>query len=996
MVSLSSHVLVKPSITPTEIPISKNISAPVFIVPHMANRDFERTEANTNVSSVPSCLLVVRMFSLREQIRPTKATTDQVWRKRPAQQVATTAQMSAKRFKSNSSLSSSHTTGQDARRPRIPPTRSSPDLSVKAEQWFDETNEHPMEVSFFDNDPPYFMKNEPPEYDSVCATQSGNSSRDISQIGPTAPTRSLLAQMNGDNDDGKAYRSVIDDLTIQNKKLKKKLKKYQTLHCSHLQEEKLFEIRVHGLPANRKRELEDTLRTFASSINEDSPCSFYPQIPETAASVLRKSSSSATSPSKLHGDSAYASMSGRVAITPLAHLVEQPQNQQASRQTIKSYLYGIPANLAPEPPVAMSDRAKSKAIVRRLEQIFTGRGAGSHQYGQSQQQQEVSRSAALASNQSLDHEGTREAHMLALDAELQVDAIGDAKTQASGVVSNQRSRQVSVNGSPRSPEQRPTRPLDLDLHRAQIPSDNIEYIRHLDVSSTVDDTVDSPESKDGWMWLNLLTSMAQLHTLNATPEFIRTAVANFSSKFELSPDKTKIRWLGGCTGTMMSSDGDDSEDQMLRKPPSKLATDEALDLTSAQTHVSIDPSTIPETGAMRRPLDLNDGTDGANSFQYKPLFFHTATSDEDESDAGSELESSDGSPGSATGINSGTSALHGITCRAGGQRRNDGPMIFYSGALFCTDLSGDVNGIRRKRSSYRLATEKPVGSFDLHADERSESENDHIRYAESHPSGSQNEAASSVGDALNLDDLRSSISSYASDHVSQKDMMDMEASGLGGIHPEDNFVVKVRVRHGPKKGTNRKLSSFTKPKTSVRKILHNIPRSSIEAFHSTNHRPEQSQITNPSVKGEIISAVKTELPPSALPPASYLHLPFSSSGSDSDVEDDHEISKNLMTTNCTLAPGQKSTHHHASNSSQSSSTIDSGSESDDDDSSIDLLAHARGLEPETIAAREREYESDDSAVVGVVTGEVGIGTGDGDREQSDVDSMSVDGEGSDG
>ncbi len=36
---------------------------------------------------------------------------------------------------------------------------------------------------------------------------------------------------------------------------------------------------------------------------------------------------------------------------------------------------------------------------------------------------------------------------------------------------------------PDSPDQRPTRPLDLDIHRAQVASDNIDYIRHLGLSS---------------------------------------------------------------------------------------------------------------------------------------------------------------------------------------------------------------------------------------------------------------------------------------------------------------------------------------------------------------------------------------------------------------------------------------------------------------------------------------------------------------------------------
>ncbi len=932
----------------------------------------------------------------QKDLQPALSTEDQSWRKRPVQLVASKAPQSAKRFKTDSPTSSRHMTGLGTLLPQVSSTRSSSNSRMKAERWFDETNEHPKEVSFFDDDPPYFIKNEPSDNNSICATQSENSLRDVSKIGPTAPTRSLLAQMNADNDNGEAFRGVIDDLTVQNKKLKRRLKKYEALHCSHLQEQKLFEVRVHGLPANRKRELEETLRSFASSINEGSHA--YPQVHGVTASALQKSSSSSTSASKLQGDSAYASMSGRIGVTSLSHLTEQPQNRQANRQNIKSYLHGIPANLAPEQAIALSDRSKSKTIVRRLEQIFTGRGAESRQYGQTQLQQEVSQSAALAFNQPLNHEGTREAHMLAHDSELPIDASGDVKTQASSRESNPRSLQASGSGSPRSPEQRPTRPLDLDLHREQIPSDNIEYIRHLAVSSTGHETLNDPESKDGWVWLNLLTSMAQLHTLNVTPEFIRKAITDFSSKFELSSDKTKIRWLGGTTGTRMSSDGDDSEYQMSRKPPSNPAVasvDDALERTSAQAHVSSEPSTIPATGAKRRPVNLNESMNGSSTFHYKPLFFHTALSDEDESEAISDSANTDGSPGIATGINSNSTAQHGRVSRSGGRRRNDGPMIFYNGANFCTDLSGDLNGTERRQSNYRLVTEKPVGSFDFHTDERGESDGD-VKYAGSQHSGSQDETASSVDCALNLDDLKSSISSLGGEQNSQKDGLDMEASGLGGIQPEDNFVVKVRVRHQRKKSSGRKLPSFTKPKSNVRKILHNIPRSSIDAFHTANSNMPRSQRTEPSVNGEIISAVKIEMLPSALPPASYLHLPFSSSGSDTDLEDYYEhVSTNLMTTDYAPALHPVMNPIRYSSFNTASHESDTGSDSDDD-SSIDLLAHARGVEPETIAAREREFESNNGAILGGVTDNaVKVGSGNG-NEESDIDSMSVGGEGSEG
>jgi hypothetical protein len=58
------------------------------------------------------------------------------------------------------------------------------------------------------------------------------------------------------------FRSVIDDLTIANKKLKK----YEKLYDDHLQDEELFEIRFHGLADHKKRELVEILRKFAVDI----------------------------------------------------------------------------------------------------------------------------------------------------------------------------------------------------------------------------------------------------------------------------------------------------------------------------------------------------------------------------------------------------------------------------------------------------------------------------------------------------------------------------------------------------------------------------------------------------------------------------------------------------------------------------------------------------------------------------------------------------------
>src|SRR5215469_14717738 len=109
------------------------------------------------------------------------------------------------------------------------------------------------------------------------------------------------------------YRSVIDDLTIQNKKLKRKLRKYEKLHDSHLQDDKLFEIKVHSLPADKKKELEDMLRKFTMTLKDrseaDQSTGANLHCQSSYASLLEAKMANSSHTSTRFGDSAYASMS---------------------------------------------------------------------------------------------------------------------------------------------------------------------------------------------------------------------------------------------------------------------------------------------------------------------------------------------------------------------------------------------------------------------------------------------------------------------------------------------------------------------------------------------------------------------------------------------------------------------------------------------------------------------------------------------------------------
>ena len=887
------------------------------------------------------------------------------------------------------------------------------------------------------------------------------------------------------------FRGVIDDLTIENKRLRKKLKQYERLHCSHLQEEKLFEVRIHGLAAHRKRKLEEMLRSFASS-SEDSPETSLFNLGDfkacAPALITHKPSSSATSYSKDSKpiDSAYASMSGQAGVWQKQsqdHLRKSRQAQSHSKQqNVKSYLDDIPETLVPKNSLAMSERAKSRLVVRRLEQIFTGSRAA-RRHHQSHQQQKVSQSAAQADRIWLEargckfppiREGVREARILPSNAELKVDSLSEANLAAQQSqqtvetrgrilreegtreahillgcaesqidsssetnLTGQQSRQSTDGEDSRSrdpwrspgvtPDQRPTRPIDLDLHRAQVPSDNIEYIRHLGLASPTAtlDVESSPD--DGWVFLNLLTSMAQLHTLNVTPEFIRHAVADVSSKFELSTDGTKVRWQGGTDGTKMSSDSDGSDDmgnwrsidssvsvskrESLAVTPSKAGLEDHLEPHSGLPARTMGLPAAPEVGVKRRPVYLERPND-VDKFQYKPLFFHGTTSEDDDASSRTINSVSSFDPmENSTGLNSGSHGIRESEVKLRKQNREHGPIIFYNKARFCTDLSGDLSGVMHDEAAYSRYTREPVGCLPAADIEKmDESEGDYVPLGDIviEPMDLDIGSTATTPSALDLEDLNSTISD-----LSATSPIPMEVSGLGGIQPEDNFVVKVKVRHRARKGRgSRTQSPFSSPRSQIRRLLHNVPRASINTFREAKDIP-RSQPNRGTMKSEIVSAVKTDMPPSSLPPPSYVCLPFSSSesgdGDDEDEDDDANIkyygkkrrdSARPSVEDLTDPRPAKLFLGSSSDESRESSYL-STSSGTEDDSSIDFLANARVLDPDTIAAQEREFEVNSvpqpprAGSMAVTLGQPTISGSAPSRTaetESEVDSMSVGGD----
>lgn len=790
------------------------------------------------------------------------------------------------------------------------------------------------------------------------------------------PYRPGMGHMNSESVED--FRSVIDDLTVANKKLKQKLKKYEKLHDTHLQDEKLFEVRFHGLPDHKKRELEETLRKFAADLDSKSDQG-YPAISSHPPPF--DAQKTASSHASRFAESGYASMSGHNSNSARSN---QPSNTTSGneqdrrrmtksqysqqQQSIQSYLHDIPHGLLPKSQTPMTDKSKKKLVVRRLEQIFAGKRSAPGNHPQPMQQEEVAQSAATADRRSREEagqrpktEGNREARIMPVRADDEdiVEPSAQEVLQKLRPALHVNEQDFAGSGSP---DQRPTRPLDLDLYRAQVPSDNMDYIRHLGFTPPNMISGDSPEDGHGWIYLNLLINMAQLHTLNVTPEFVKQAVTEFSSMFELSHDGRKIRWRGGPDATL-SSTGSSSEYQGNDSPPDIYGNGKSpYKYVKTAGSGSTDRSLNPERAAAR--LARKQKEKERNQFSYTPLFFHKEDSDEEEDSYGLDAESSSNSPfqhqqtGDSSGF--GSSNMQSSSSR---RRRIDGPIIFYSKAKFCTDLTGDSRGIASHGpDSYQNITSHPIGvpthrpggivkqSSDI-TEPRGPLETTSVMDVDSR---GDNQTASSS------DDMNFSPDALdADDGTESPDPVEFEASGLGGVQPEDNFSIRVRR-------SQQQTAPADAP--SARRNSRLYPKRILEALEE-REAPE-AEVTSPKqqqhvIEEKILSASRKSLPNSSLPPASFLPFDSTSSGDvDSDLESN--VSSNLSSTSSSEEAGPMTALNlinispmpkEPSSGSEGSSSDMDDEDSDSDDGSIDLLATARRMDPRTILASEREYDA---------------------------------------
>ncbi|KAI1122756.1 frequency clock protein [Nemania abortiva] len=726
------------------------------------------------------------------------------------------------------------------------PRRNSSDESNETgwsdpRQWFEQSNQNAKDSLYpgaMDVDPPFFQKETDSSNEETHNVVQSQTPAYRHAQGRGASFRPSLAKSSSADD----YRSVIDDLTIENKRLREELRKLKQMGPDSLRNDKLFEVKVHGLPSTKKRELEATLRDFTTKLERSSTKTSTSR-KKTSGKSKEGHSSASKHPSSTSGsnsrpvDSAYASMG--TGQSSSSHLL--PGQARAARlrsnQNIEDYLRDIPEGLWPK-PARMTEHEKKKLVVKRLERLFTGKMGHSGDQpvlfnkpppigGDVKMEdatakvtpvQEAAREAMIrtgerrpktshshapvsASNTQTQSQSHSNSHSYADQSNSRDNDKDSGSGSKHGSGSGERSAKDSKNTSPQDgmqpSEQRPTRPRDLDPDRRQVPADNMEYIRHLGIvapnSQPHFSARDVSPDAEGWVYLNLLGNLAQLHILNVTPDFIRRAVSEKSTKFQLSPDGRKIRWRGGDEGTRFTSDS-------CSKSPGDQSSDDT------------DGSNEHGQRKKQKRSKFNLGAQDSNSsdgFHYKPLFVHHSSSSRDEQPSG--VDDSGSSNGQSEDSNLGhhsrwdqSGVSTGLSQR---KRRRDGAIIYYSGAPFCTDLSGDYRYGEVSPDTYDMTSsgdqpmqEDPVYLHLVHRPyiNRSPSGssipfkplselNSYYSMTDPNGGGDENMTISDSDDSIDAD-------FGWSDTDQQARLTTFEASGLGGVYPDDHFIVVVSTR----------------------------------------------------------------------------------------------------------------------------------------------------------------------------------------------------------
>lgn len=776
------------------------------------------------------------------------------------------------------------------------------------------------------------------------------------------------------------FRSIIDDLTVENQELKERLRAFEAAQAPALetQQDRLFEVKVHGLPTHQKQELVETLQAFAQRVeilNQQPSQPAGSAAPYVSVNRSVQPHGQPTTKSADRIESSYASASASDQLSRTTPDPNQPSTSKTPRRITAQPIEGTPAGLLYKGyDSSMTEREKKVMVVKRLEHLFSGKGSRQSKL----QKAGPSPDATTGFDQIT--ERMREAQILSsIEDSLEDGTAPDDR----GMLDDDNATQPPDDNETLD-HQRETRLIDLDPDRAQQPQENIRYIRHLQPSKKAEENTAEASSISEWVSIYLLMNLAQLHMLNVTPDFVRSAITEVSTRFELSADRQKVRWHGGPEGSKSGSDSDrvmpdttDSSDSERRKQGHSISTG----TTGAHQYgISNTASSSNQAASAhgRRRHDL----------EYKPLFVKPRrplahqTYQDDSASAYLPRSTVDGDGyGSALGT-----MLTGAT-NTSLPRSDAGPIVFFSGALFVTDLSGDSAEVlaqqHRSRNSphgYKRASVAPLGT------DRPK------RHRPIRPtrSGSYSRTPkrpfkdySKVAEALQQDNRLKTPERVCSDDANSNDInfdpkwtddgksaspqqrIVMEASGIGGTKPDDNFVVIVETAHPKMRSEFHKqlqadIALALDPNRKTAKLLHMIEEAKLDPRDSPRRKGKQpapqsrhEKTQSAPVKITVLSKRELRLQPSETPPPAQLW------DDDSDSDANSDVSMDSQGTDHEIKALKDSPPNLSAEGEGEFETIPEGEESpveeDDSDGEIDMMGYDRVKDPYLVAERELEY-----------------------------------------
>jgi hypothetical protein len=279
------------------------------------------------------------------------------------------------------------------------------------------------------------------------------------------------------------------------------------------------------------------------------------------------------------------------------------------------------------------------------------------------------------------------------------------------------------------------------------------------------------------------------------------------------------------------------------------------------------------------------------------------------------------------------------------KRRHDGAIVYYSGARFCIDLSGDPGDVSETTylTSRGRETDETGGGERLVVHRTLSGSSLPIRPL----SVSREEILDVLGvDVDSLPDLMENDGSTPFEELAEFPWCDnpdevqlppiapMEASGLYGVLPKDHFVIEVTTRRSL---GNAKAERLVREQRSRSVESAEVVINRLASMRTSSPRPPLNNAApTPCVEIEYLHGRTRWLAPSALPPPVSFIPPFSSdSESDYGVDDLYTEEDDLYSVNM-VSEGLMS---QRANPHRSEPHLSDNSDAGDDDMGVDGIDH---------------------------------------------------------